>query len=248
MNVPVGKNIVDQSFDPYFDLALDDSDLAGLDDERIPFSGRFAEYREFLIFSADEQQNTRLVLQESSARSNSRVKDEGQVRLYTDFQSMYYVIGFDRAIDLRQASESDPLELSFLDEPLVITEVISISNSRSWEIAGTYRGLPFRVKDGDSFEHAEGADGTCRIGGDLPSDPDCWDWFIGNLNHNAATVIVNNASGVTLDGPYIGIRNDFAINDLDEVDSISRSLPFCLHFPNKFAGVCVDDVRVRQNN
>ena len=316
--IPLGKNVVSTVWDG-FDEVLDDTDLEVLQDGEVNFQNTDYDYREFLVFG----QNNNVSL-EISLTSDEEY--ETVPRLEVETQSMYYIFGFDEAVNVSKATTSNTMKLNFLGKSLEIRYTgdesnIGVDGAREGDQFTSFVGNEFFLKEGDSvtidgktlelvsvssngvvsvsvdgvletisedntetvnglevsnelgfytsktgadsyanlFVGSEdaagtwkdgdqfyGGDGTCPIRGDLWDDPDCWDWFVGNLGASSATTVTNNITGVSVTGPYIGVRNDFAVNDLDENPPTAGGE--CINFPNNFASVCFDSLTESEDN
>src|SRR3989344_3567844 len=88
--------------------------------------------------------------------------------------------------------------------------------------------------DGDAYP---GGDGSCDD--ENPSDNDCWIWYTDNLDLKTTTTVVNNVSGITMAGPYIGIKNYFNINSAGDNPLGPGE---CLQFPNNYISLCFDSL------
>ena len=89
------------------------------------------------------------------------------------------------------------------------------------------------IKNGDKYA---GGDDKCVHD---PEDPDCWIWIVQNLLTNTTTDVVNNVTGITYNGPTLGLKNDFALTKL------SRNPPAegeCVSVPNEYLSVCFDSL------
>lgn len=89
------------------------------------------------------------------------------------------------------------------------------------------------IKNGDKYA---GGDDDCDHD---PEDPDCWIWIVQNLLTNTTTDVVNNVTGITYNGPTLGLKNDFALTKL------SRNPPAegeCVSVPNEYLSVCFDSL------
>lgn len=89
------------------------------------------------------------------------------------------------------------------------------------------------IKNGDKYA---GGDDDCDHD---PEDPDCWIWIVQNLLTNTTTDVVNNVTGITYNGPTLGLQNDFALTKL------SRNPPAegeCVSVPNEYLSVCFDSL------
>ena len=89
------------------------------------------------------------------------------------------------------------------------------------------------IKNGDKYA---GGDDKCVHD---PEDPDCWIWIVQNLLTNTTTDVVNNVTGITYNGPTLGLQNDFALTKL------SRNPPAegeCVSVPNEYLSVCFDSL------
>ena len=100
----------------------------------------------------------------------------------------------------------------------------------------------------DSSEEID--DGDMYFGGDKncanndPDDADCWSWVVSELQSKAAGDI-RSKSGISGDGPTIGLKNEFVINDdKDNPPTIGD----CISFPNKYVQMCMDSLTVPDTN
>jgi len=75
-----------------------------------------------------------------------------------------------------------------------------------------------------------------------------WVWKIGNLHTKSSTYIGTSWSDNTkfiLSGPYIGIENEFILND--NTDNPPQPGD-CIDLPNKYLSICLDSLTVLDNN
>jgi len=312
-DIPLGKNVVSTLWDG-FDTILDDSDLEVLQDGEVNFQNTNYDYREYLAFS--ENSNVSVVTSIVAARDAY----ETVPRLHVADSSMYYIVGWDEAINVSKATSDNPLTMNFLGKSFELRftgDTSSVIDTNENTQFSAYVGNEFFLKEGETvtvdgktmkllsvasdgtvsvdvdgvvntitqantktvngleisnnlgfytsrtgsdsyaklfvggqdaagtWKHGDrfyGGDSSCPSGGgDVWNDPDCWDWFIGNLTAKSATTVQNTpGQGVTVSGPYIGVVNDFDINDEDDNPPIPGGE--CINFPNNFASICFDSV------
>lgn len=82
--------------------------------------------------------------------------------------------------------------------------------------------------------------------GEDKNNPD-WVWKIGNLNTKTATTIVTATDPMkfTLSGPYIGVENEFVMND--DSDNPPQAGD-CIDLPNKYMSICFDSLTVKDDD
>ncbi|MFH0936339.1 MAG: S-layer protein [Candidatus Woesearchaeota archaeon] len=71
-----------------------------------------------------------------------------------------------------------------------------------------------------------------------------WVWKINNLNTKASTTITSSTTDgnkTSLSGPYIGVENDFVMND--DSDNPPQAGD-CIELPNKYLAICFDSLTV----
>src|SRR3989344_1491639 len=90
--------------------------------------------------------------------------------------------------------------------------------------------------DGDYYP---GGDETCD--NNNPDDPDCWLWTTGGLRTTGSTTIQENNGTSQVVGTWLGIKNDFVIND--DTDNPQKAGD-CLDLPNNYVSICMDSLTV----
>src|SRR3989344_348798 len=94
--------------------------------------------------------------------------------------------------------------------------------------------------DGDYYP---GGDETCD--NNNPTDPDCWLWTTGGLRTTGSTTIQENNGTSQVVGTWLGIKNDFVIND--DTDNPQKAGD-CLDLPNNYVSICMDSLTVSDSD
>ena len=90
--------------------------------------------------------------------------------------------------------------------------------------------------DGDYYP---GGDETCD--NNDPKDVDCWLWTAAGLRTTGTTTIQESNVTSQVAGTYVGVKNDFVIND--DTDNPQKAGD-CLDLPNNYVSICMDSLTV----
>lgn len=223
-DVPIGVNIASLN---QFNSVLTKNDIKSFFDGQITFGGKSYRTSEKLILNL----NKNVSLQTSLTSSDDDYKSD--VRLEFEKVSMIYLYSFDDPIVIKEASNTNPLKISFLGKDIEITAMDSPN-----KIAARVNGSLVTIQDGGKYF---GGDNICL--NDDPNDPDCWKWVIKYMNRSGVTsftdTTVNGIEWWKTEGPILALQNDFALNDYKDNPLKSGE---CASFPNDYLSVCFDSL------
>ena len=141
----------------------------------------------------------------------------------------------------------------------VVVDVNGVQETLSRGATKTINGI--EVNNDESFytDQKDERSATLIIGQDIKesySDEDSyigesdsnpkWVWDIGNLNQVGITSITNDNSGISINGPYLGVVNERRYVDGSDEDPLF--IGDCIDLPNNYASICLDSLTVHEDN